>query len=176
MTKTIILGGGCFWCTEATFLRMPGVLSVVPGYAGGTTKNPTYKAVCTGSTGHAEVIRVVYNEEKTSLEKILDLFFVVHDPTTLNRQGHDVGTQYRSAIYYVEDGHKTTIENYIRNKQLEYSKPIVTEIKSLETFYEAEEYHHNYFAKNPEATYCQAVIAPKIKKVEEELKIYNHET
>ncbi|PLX28603.1 peptide-methionine (S)-S-oxide reductase [Candidatus Parcubacteria bacterium] len=168
--KTIILGGGCFWCTEAAFLRLPGVISVVPGYAGGNIEHPTYEAVSSGTTGHAEVIQVEYDPEKTTLEKILDLFFTVHDPTTLNKQGNDVGTQYRSAIYYTDEEQKDTIENIIKQKKSEYSEPIVTEVTSLTDFYEAEDYHHNYFEKNPNASYCQLVVAPKVKKTEEKIK------
>ena len=169
--KTIILGGGCFWCTEAVFSSLKGIVSVMPGYAGGEVENPTYEQVCGGGTGHAEVVKLEYDEERINLEKILDMFFESHDPTSLNRQGGDIGTQYRSAIYFTDNSQKEIIENFIKEKQKEYSKPIVTEVKSLDKFYEAEEYHHEYFKKNPDKAYCQLVIAPKIKKVNQKFDL-----
>lgn len=164
--ETIVLGGGCFWCIEAAFSRVNGVVSAISGYAGGDKADPSYEQVCRGKTGHAEVVQLTYNPAVISLEKILGMFFVMHDPTTLNRQGHDVGTQYRSVIFYTDESQKKITEEYI-NKLAEekvYNSPIVTEIKALEHFYPAEEYHQHYFEKNPEASYCQLVIAPKLKK------------
>jgi peptide-methionine (S)-S-oxide reductase len=164
--ETIILGAGCFWCTEAIFQQIPGVLSVMPGYTGGTTKNPTYEQVCTGNTGHAEVARIIFDPQKTSLEKILKVFWHAHDPTSLNRQGADSGTQYRSAIYYNSDAQKEIAEKSKAEAAGEFSKPIVTEITKAGEFYEAENYHQDYYRlnknKNP---YCRAVIAPKLKKL-----------
>lgn len=163
--KTIVLGSGCFWCGEAIFQQVEGVQSVVPGYAGGQTQNPTYEAVCTGSTGHAEVFKVTYEENVLKLEEILDIFFLTHDPTSLNRQGNDIGTQYRSAIYYESDEDLRVIEGAIKQLQQRTEDPIVTEVALLDTFYEAEEYHHNYFQKHPYQAYCVAVINPKLDKL-----------
>ena len=164
--ETIILGGGCFWCIEAVFSRVKGVDSAISGYAGGSLENPSYEQVSSGKTGHAEVTEVSFDSEKISLEDILHIFFTVHDPTTLNRQGNDVGTQYRSIILYAGDEQKQIAEKVIQEIEKEnvYSEKIVTELKPLETFYPAEEYHQNYFQKNPEAAYCQIVIAPKVSK------------
>lgn len=164
----VTLGGGCFWCLEAVFERIDGVESVVPGYAGGTTENPSYEQVCTGETGHAELIQIAFDTAKLSFEDILDVFWKAHDPTTLNRQGADVGSQYRSIILYHDQHQRQAAE---KSKQaLEesgyYDKPLVTEIKPLHTFYPAEEYHHNYFEKHPYAGYCTFVIRPKLKKLE----------
>ncbi|MDB6123767.1 MAG: Peptide methionine sulfoxide reductase MsrA [Pedosphaera sp.] len=164
--ESITLGAGCFWCTEAVFQQIPGVLSVSPGYMGGATKNPTYEQVCTGNTGHAEVARVVYDPKQTSLEKILAVFWHAHDPTTLNRQGADSGTQYRSAIFYNNDAQKQVAEKAKAEAAKEFSKPIVTEISKAGEFYLAENYHQDYYRlnknKNP---YCRMVIAPKLKKL-----------
>jgi peptide methionine sulfoxide reductase msrA/msrB len=168
-SETIVLGGGCFWCTEAVFSVLPGVLSVMPGYAGGTLANPTYEQVCGGNTGHAEVVRVVYYPETLGLEKALSLFFRTHDPTSLNRQGADAGTQYRSAVYYTTQTQGEEVRAFIRKIQKDYAKPIVTEVKRLDAFYPAEDYHQGYFRKNPAQPYCRAVIAPKIRKAEETL-------
>lgn len=173
--KTIILGGGCFWCTEAVFRLISGVTNVTVGYAGGDVKDPTYEDVCTGTTGHAEVSQVDYDPEKVSLEKLLDTFFVSHDPTSLNRQGNDVGTQYRSAIYWTDEDQKEAVEKYIAEKQKEYTQPIVTEVKKLDVFYPAEEYHQRYFEKNPNQAYCQAVIAPKVNKIMES-RVISHKS
>ncbi|MFA6427342.1 MAG: peptide-methionine (S)-S-oxide reductase MsrA [Candidatus Magasanikbacteria bacterium] len=170
--QTIILGGGCFWCTEAAFLRVPGVLSVKPGYAGGSKPNSTYEEVCAGDTGHAEVVKVEFDPAVVPLEKILELFFLIHDPTSLNRQGNDVGTQYRSIILYSTDEQKEFIMRYVEQIKNNYQKPLVTEVKKNDVFYEAEEYHHNYFARNLDKAYCQVVIAPKVKKIEEILENY----
>jgi peptide-methionine (S)-S-oxide reductase len=164
--ESITLGAGCFWCTEAVFQQIPGVLSVSPGYMGGTTKNPTYEQVCTGNTGHAEVARVVYDPKQTSLEKILAVFWHAHDPTSLNRQGADSGTQYRTAIFYNTEAQKQIAEKSKAEAAKEFSKPIVTEITKADEFYLAENYHQDYYRlnknKNP---YCRMVIAPKLKKL-----------
>lgn len=164
--ESIILGAGCFWCTEAVFQQIPGVVSVTSGYSGGKVKNPTYEQVCTGQTGHAEVSRIVYDPKKTSLEKILAVFWEAHDPTSLNRQGHDVGTQYRSAIYYNTDEQRKIAEKSKAEASKEFSKPIVTEITKAGEFYPAENYHQDYYRLNKNRNpYCQMVISPKLKKL-----------
>lgn len=164
--QTITLGAGCFWCTEAVFQQTPGVVAVTSGYMGGHLPNPTYDDICTGTTGHAEVTKVVFDPAKTSLEKILERFWQAHDPTTLNRQGADVGTQYRSAIFYYDEAQKAVAEQSKAAAGGGFSRPIVTEITAASVFYPAEDYHQNYYSlnkrKNP---YCQAVIAPKLKKL-----------
>ena len=177
--ETILFGGGCFWCTEAVFSAgggsafggkiLKGVISVEPGYAGGNTENPTYENICSGSTGHAEVIKIDYDPEIISLENLLTVFFATHDPTTKNRQGNDVGTQYRSIILYSTEDQKTVSEKFIKdlNNSTEKGAPIVTEIKKLEKFYPAEDYHKNYYENNKNQGYCQVVINPKLKKVQE---------
>lgn len=162
--ESIVLGGGCFWCTEVFFLRIKGVGSVESGYAGGTTSNPTYEEVCSGKTGHAEVIKIEFNPSVISLEKILEVFLKIHDPTTLNQQGADMGTQYRSIILYNSDEQKNIAKAAIAKIAPNFIKPIVTEIKKLEIFYKAENYHQDYFSKNKEVPYCQVVILPKLKK------------
>lgn len=163
-----IFGGGCFWCTEAIFERLKGVISVESGYAGGNKNNPNYEDVSGGGTGHAEAIRIEFDPEKISYEDLLTVFFFTHDPTTLNRQGADIGTQYRSAVFYSDDNQKVKVEQFI--KELEnnkaYEKPIVTEIKPLANFYPAEKYHQKYYEKNKSAPYCEIVIAPKLEKLE----------
>jgi peptide-methionine (S)-S-oxide reductase len=164
-TGSIVLGGGCFWCTEAAYQLVSGVVSVTSGYAGGSRANPTYEEVCTGRTGHAEVVRVEFDPEKVSLDRLLDFFWVIHDPTTLNRQGADVGTQYRSVIFYADDAQRQAAEASMARANPEWGGKIVTEIKPLTTFYRAEEYHQDYFRKNPNQGYCQAVIRPKIDKL-----------
>lgn len=169
--KEIVLGGGCFWCTEAVFKMFEGVVKTEPGYAGGTTPNPTYEQVCSGNTGHAEVLLVEYDPIVASLEKLLDIFFKMHDPTSLNRQGADYGTQYRSIILYNTDEQKQEIVKLVKNAQKEFSKPIVTEIKKLDKFYSAEDYHKKYFDKNPNAGYCTFVIKPKIEKIKKEFDL-----
>jgi len=164
--ESIILGAGCFWCTEAVFQQIPGVVSVTSGYSGGTVKNPTYEQVCTGTTGHAEVSRIVFDPKKTSLDKILAVFWEAHDPTSLNRQGADSGTQYRSAIYYTLDEQKKVAEKSKADAQKEFSKPIVTEITKASDFYPAENYHQDYYRLNKNRNpYCHMVIAPKLKKL-----------
>jgi peptide-methionine (S)-S-oxide reductase len=164
-TEAATLGGGCFWCVEAVFEHVDGVASVVSGYAGGHTTNPTYEQICTGKTGHAEVVQIEFNPEKVSFEKLLEVFWKTHDPTTLNRQGADVGTQYRSVIFYHDDTQKEIAERSRQKALALFQKPIVTEIAALPKFYRAEEYHQDYFKKNPSAPYCQVVIRPKLDKL-----------
>lgn len=170
MMKSIVLGSGCFWCTEAVFKMIKGVLSVTPGYAGGEIENPSYEKVSSGKSGHAEVIKIEYNESILSLHKILTVFFASHDPTTLNQQGADVGEQYRSVIFYTEETERNVSLEFIKklNDSSKYGKEIVTEVKPLEKFYPAENYHHEYYSKNEEAPYCQIVINPKLEKVQKE--------
>ena len=160
------LGGGCFWCLEAVFDDLQGVTDVVSGYAGGHVANPTYEQVCGGRTGHAEVVQVTFDPGVVSFEEVLGVFFGIHDPTTLNRQGADVGTQYRSAIYYHSDAQKATAEAMIAQLNAEHiwSGPIVTEVTPAPVFYPAEDYHQEYFKRNPYQGYCQAVISPKVAK------------
>ena len=160
-------GAGCFWCVEAVFQDIEGVLDVRAGYTGGTTDNPTYEEVCSGRTGHAEVIQIDFDSSKVDYEELLDLFWVSHDPTTINRQGTDVGTQYRSAIYYHSDSQKVMAEKSIDNANniKLYSNPIVTEVSVLDTFYIAENYHQDYYRLNKNAPYCQLVIRPKLEKL-----------
>ena len=159
--------GGCFWCTEAVFLEIKGVEKVVSGYIGGKTKNPTYKDICTGETGHAEAIQITFNPNEVAYEDLLEVFFATHDPTTLNRQGADVGTQYRSEIFYHSEAQKTKAENYIQllEKEKLYDKKIVTKVSPASVFYNAEEYHQNYYNQNSSQGYCQMVIAPKLEKL-----------
>ena len=160
------LGGGCFWCLEAVYDDLQGVTDVVSGYAGGHVQNPDYKSVCTGRTGHAEVVQVTFDPSVVTYEDILGIFFAIHDPTTLNRQGADVGTQYRSAIYYHSDAQKATAEALIARLNAEHiwPNPIVTEVTAAPVFYPAEDYHQEYFKRNPYQGYCQAVISPKVAK------------
>jgi len=163
---TATLAGGCFWCLEAVFDEVKGVHSVESGYAGGHVDNPSYRAVCNGDTGHAEVIQVHFDPNIVTFRDLLNVFFAIHDPTTLNRQGGDVGTQYRSAIFYHDDEQKMIAEELIRdlNSQQIWDRPIVTEVAKLDKFYIAEDYHQEYFARNPYQPYCQAVVAPKVSK------------
>lgn len=160
------LGGGCFWCTEAIYLELKGIVDVKPGYSGGHVKNPTYKEVCEGTTGHAEVVQVTFDPEVISFSEILEVFFMTHDPTTLNRQGNDVGPQYRSAIFYHNEEQKEVAERVIDlfEKEEVYSRPIVTEVTGFDKFYVAEDYHINYYARNKTQGYCQFVVAPKLEK------------
>jgi peptide-methionine (S)-S-oxide reductase len=158
------LGGGCFWCLEAIFKDLQGVESVIPGYCGGHVQNPTYKQVCTNETGHAEVIQITYDSEVISYKELLEVFFSTHDPTTLNRQGGDIGTQYRSVIFYETEEEKRIAQEVMGSMAELWDDPIVTELAPLTVFYPAEEYHHNYFAENPGQGYCQMVIAPKVVK------------
>jgi peptide-methionine (S)-S-oxide reductase len=168
-TETLVLGGGCFWCTEAAYQLLPGVTSVVSGYAGGKTSNPTYEEVCSETTGHAEVIQIKFDADVISLDKVLAYFWDIHDPTTLNRQGADVGTSYRSIILYADEAQKHAAEKSLTDAQKTFRDPIVTQIVPLKKFWPAEDYHQDYFKKNPNAGYCQFVIAPKIKKLERKL-------
>lgn len=163
--KSLIVGGGCFWCTEAAYELLPGVEAVVSGYAGGARPNPTYEQVCTGVSGHAEVIRIDYDPAKITLEALLDYFWKIHDPTTLNRQGADEGTQYRSVIFYTDAEQKAAAEASLARANPGWGGKIVTQISPLETFYEAEDYHQDYFRRNPHGGYCQAVIRPKVEKL-----------
>ena len=164
-TELATYGGGCFWCVEAIFQRLDGVKSVASGYAGGQRDNPTYEEVCTGATGHAEVIQIEFDPARISYEDLLDVFWQAHDPTTLNRQGADKGTQYRSIILYHSDRQKEAAEKSKRNAAALFKDPIVTEIVPLTRFYKAEHYHQNYFNNNPSAPYCSYVIRPKLDKL-----------
>lgn len=165
-SETATLGGGCFWCTEAVFTELRGVERVEPGYSGGTVPNPTYRQVCTGTTGHAEVVQITFDPSVITFREILDVFFTVHDPTTLNRQGADVGTQYRSAIFYHSDAQRATAEQVIQALTAAklWAAPIVTEITPFQAFYPAEDYHREYFRLHGEEPYCRAVISPKVAK------------
>lgn len=163
-TAVATLGGGCFWCVEAVFADVIGVTAIEPGYAGGDTPDPTYEQVCTGTTGHAEVVRIAFDPEQITYGDILNIFFATHDPTTLNRQGNDIGTQYRSVIYYHDDEQRQVAEDVVAQLTADnvYDDPIVTELTPAPKFYPAEEYHHEYFKRNPFQGYCQVVIAPKV--------------
>lgn len=161
---TYILAGGCFWCLDAVYRRMRGVTNVVSGYIGGTVANPSYEAVSSETTGHAEAVQVTFNETVIPADTILDLFFLIHDPTTLNAQGHDIGTQYRSAMFYADETQKTAFHNAAERAKAHWDNPIVTEISPLKPFYSAEDYHQDYFNKNPGNGYCSVVITPKIIK------------
>ena len=169
---TAYFGEGCFWCTEAVFERLKGVKSVVSGYSGGTVANPTYEEVCTGTTGHAETCQIIYDPNEISYQELLIVFFRTHDPTSLNRQGADVGTQYRSVIFYDNDKQKELAEFAKKkiNEEKLYDKPVVTEITPFKVFYKAEDYHQNYYDKNPNQGYCAFVIAPKVEKFEKLFK------
>lgn len=165
MNQKIVIGGGCFWCLDAVFRRVPGVKNVVSGYAGGQTKNPDYKSVCSGTTGHAEVVEIEYDSGKVSYSELLNLFFKTHDPTTLNRQGNDVGTQYRSVIFYQNGAEKELAEQAMAAASEIYKGRIVTELAPLVQFFPAESYHQDYYANNPGNPYCMYVIAPKLDKL-----------
>src|ERR1017187_4495096 len=165
-TEIADLGGGCFWCIEAVFERLPGVVSVTNGFAGGTTENPTYREVCSETTGHAEVTEIVFDPAKTSYAKLLEIFWQAHDPTTLNRQGADEGTSYRSIILYRDEQQKLIAEQSKLAAQKDFRSPIVTEIVPLKKFYKAEDYHQQYYDQNSSQGYCQFVIAPKLQKLE----------
>ena len=173
-TELATLGGGCFWCTEAVFQKLPGVKSVVSGYAGGTKENPSYEEVCTGSTGHAEVIQIEFDPQKISYEKLIGYFWDAHDPTTLNRQGADAGTQYRSIILYNSPAQKEAAERSKAEAQKRFRSPIVTQIVPLKKFYAAEGYHQDYYNHNPDKGYSRAVIQPKVEKIEKKLKQEAH--
>lgn len=173
MTDIITLAGGCFWCTEAVFSIVKGVEKIEPGYTGGSITNPTYEQVSSGTTGHAEAVQLTFDTNVISLEEILEIFFATHDPTSLNRQGADVGTQYRSAIFYQNNQQKNVAKKVIAklNKQEIWDLPIVTTLEPLKTFYFAESYHKDYYKKHPKQAYCQAVISPKIAKLQK--RYYN---
>lgn len=164
--QTAVFGGGCFWCLEAVFQRLPGVKSVESGYMGGNVENPTYKEVCTGTTGHTEVVRITYDPAQVSYRDLLDVFFTVHDPTTLNRQGNDAGTQYRSVIFYESDEQQREAKQVIADLTAahEWPDPIVTAVESAGTFFRAEGYHQDYYNQNPSQPYCRYIIAPKVEK------------
>lgn len=163
-------GGGCFWCTEAMLEDVEGILSVVSGYAGGHVKNPTYRQVCEGTTGHAEVVQVIFDPVKITYKRVLELFWRSHDPTSLNRQGADVGTQYRSTIMWHNEGQKTMAEASMKEAASLFPRPIVTKIEKIDIFYPAEDYHQDYFKNNPNAGYCNFVIRPKLKKFKQYLQ------
>jgi peptide-methionine (S)-S-oxide reductase len=166
-TQVATLAGGCFWCLEAVFEQLRGVKKVESGYSGGQVPNPSYEAVCTGATGHAEVTQVTFDADQISFRDLVGVFFAIHDPTTLDRQGGDVGTQYRSAIFYHDDEQRRVAEEVVRELEAEhvFDDPIVTKIEPLEAFYPAEEYHREYYRRNPSQPYCRAVIAPKVAKL-----------
>ncbi len=168
-TQTAVFGGGCFWCTEAIFVSLKGVISVMSGYAGGTADRPTYETVCSGATGHAEVIQIVFDPAQISFRDLLEVFFVLHDPTTRDRQGHDVGEQYRSIILYTDDEQQRVAQAYIQEltQAKAFDHPIVTQVVPLTKFYAAEDYHQDYFAKNADKPYCAVVISPKLAKLRE---------
>ena len=168
--ETATLAAGCFWCVEAVFDDLVGVEDVVSGYSGGHTENPTYKEVCSETTGHAEVVQIVFDPSQLTFKELLQVYFTVHDPTTLNRQGHDTGTQYRSIILYHNDAQKAAAEKSKATAQKDWNKPIVTEIVPLKKFYQAEDYHQDYFRNHPGEGYCQMVIRPKVEKFEKSLK------
>lgn len=171
-TETAIFAGGCFWCTEAFFTDLKGVEKVTSGYIGGKTQNPTYREVCSGDTGHAEAIKIEFNPDEVAYEDLLEIFFATHDPTTLNKQGADVGTQYRSEIFYTSEAQKVAAENFIKllTDQDIYGKKIVTRISKASVFYPAEDYHQDYYAQNPNQPYCSAVITPKLDKLKKNYK------
>jgi peptide-methionine (S)-S-oxide reductase len=164
--QTIVLGGGCFWCTEAVYKEVRGVTDVESGYCNGETERPSYEDVCTGRTGHNEVVKLTYDPKQVSTRQLLEIFFVVHDPTQMNRQGNDVGTQYRSGIYYTTPEQKQVADDMIRQIMQEklFSRPVVTEVLAMENYWPAEEYHQDFFEKNPTQGYCLAVAAPKVAK------------
>lgn len=172
MEEKIVLGGGCFWCTEAIFQRVAGVLDVLSGYAGGKEQNPTYERVSTGTTGHAEVVQVTYDSEQVSLERLLRIFFATHNPTTPNMQGSDVGSEYRSIILYSDEKDLPTIERVMNDVQTKTQDEIVTEVQPLQMFYPAEDYHHEYYERNAAVPYCPMVIEPKLDKLRAYLKEY----
>lgn len=164
--QTIVLGGGCFWCTEAVYVKVKGVVDVESGYSNGSAQRPSYEQVCTGTTGHNEVVKLTWDPAQISLRQILEIFFVIHDPTQLNRQGNDVGDQYRSGIYFTTDEQKQVADDIIREMSQDklFGKPIVTEVKPLSNYWPAEDYHQDFFEKNPYQGYCVAVAGPKVAK------------
>ena len=171
-TDTATLGNGCFWCTEAVFQQLEGVIRVASGYSGGHVENPNYKEVCTGATGHAECLQILFDPSKISFDELLEVFWQTHDPTTLNRQGNDIGTQYRSAVFYHNDEQKAKAQKYIDalNKSGAWDKPVVTSLEPFVKFYKAEDYHQNYYNDNPEQGYCQMVVRPKVEKFQKVFK------
>lgn len=171
-TQIAVFGGGCFWCTEAVFKMLRGVISVTPGYTGGTKENPNYGEVCDGTTGHAEVVRIEFDPKQISYRNLLTVFFATHDGSSLNRQGNDVGTQYRSAIFFTDETQKNEATLFIKelNASSSQGKPIITALERLGTFYPAENYHQDYYARNPDQAYCQIIINPKLQKVQEQFK------
>jgi peptide-methionine (S)-S-oxide reductase len=169
--ETATLGGGCFWCTEAVFQQLQGVLTVESGYTGGSVVNPSYEAVCNGTTGHAEVIRLSFDDSVVSFREVLEIFFTIHDPTTLNRQGADVGTQYRSVIYFHSPQQRETAQQVIAEMANVWDAPIVTELSPATTYYKAEDYHQNYFVQHPLQGYCAFVVEPKVAKFR---KMFSH--
>ncbi len=178
LKETAIFGGGCFWCTEAVFKMLKGVYSVTPGYSGGKIANPTYEQVCGGATGHAECTKIEFDPTVVDFKTLLTVFFGSHDPTTLNRQGNDIGTQYRSVIFYTTPEQKKIAENVIKeiNDSNREGKPIVTEVAPLDVFYEAEDYHKDYFATHPGNPYCEIIINPKLEKVQKEFAVLLNDT
>lgn len=166
--QTAVFAGGCFWCTEATMQNLKGVSKAVPGYTGGNVANPSYQRVTTGMTGHAEAVQVTFDLDLISYKDLLNVFFATHDPTTLNRQGNDIGTQYRSGIFYADEQQKKEATEFIEELNKDLRGKIVTEVTALDEFYEAEDYHHDYFKKNPTAGYCQVIISPKMTKMRKE--------
>jgi peptide-methionine (S)-S-oxide reductase len=172
--ETAVFGGGCFWCTEAVFQRLKGVLSVAPGYSGGGVLNPTYEQVSSGNTGHAESIKIEFDPQQISFETLLNIFFATHNPTEKNRQGHDIGPQYQPTVFYMDDRQKQTVEDFIKKLDDDntYGRPVVTEVKAFDKFYEAESYHRNYYNNNQSAGYCQVVINPKLEKLRKQFSQY----
>jgi peptide-methionine (S)-S-oxide reductase len=170
--ETATFAGGCFWCTEAVFLELDGVKIVMPGYIGGKTINPTYKEICTGETGHAEAIQIVFDPKTITFGELMEIFFATHDPTTLNRQGNDIGTQYRSEIFYHNAEQQKLAQDYIvlLDKENTFGKKVVTKVSPVQKFYEAEDYHRNYYSQNKEQGYCSYVITPKVEKVRKQFK------
>lgn len=171
-TQTITLGGGCFWCTEAVFEQVQGVLSVESGYSNGHTRHPSYQQVCGGDTGHNEVVRVAFDDGRIGLRQILEIFFAVHDPTTLNRQGADVGTQYRSGIYLHDEAQREVARQVLEEANTALGGRVVTELRTLDNYSRAEDYHQHYFAKNPGQGYCAAVVGPKVEKFRKSFKAH----
>jgi peptide-methionine (S)-S-oxide reductase len=173
-TETITLGGGCFWCTEAVFVQVRGITDVESGYSNGHVNHPSYEQVCTGTTGHNEVVKLVYDPAEISLSAILEIFFVIHDPTTLNRQGNDSGTQYRSGIYYTTPAQQQVAEDFVNdlNQQKLFGKPMVTEVLPVANYSAAEDYHQDFFEKNPNQGYCMAVASPKVAKFRKTFAAY----
>ena len=168
--ETITLGGGCFWCTEAVFLQVDGVRSVESGYSNGHTRNPSYQQVCGGDTGHNEVVRIEFDNQRISLRELLEIFFTIHDPTTLNRQGADVGTQYRSGIYLHDEAQRAVAQAVLDEANAAHGGRVVTELRMVDNYSRAEDYHQRYFAKNPYQGYCAAVVAPKVEKFRKTFK------